>query len=238
MDGIFNKALLFCARYLFRSAWLQCRQETNLEAVLALSAALLETLYTVNDQVERRTYGADNLKHTIAAWENLAHQVRVLLFIKNRIFDHSSHEARMSTVQTLSNGELSIYRILAADTLVFALRSEQAREHEMQCLEVYRRRMQPKETPTAADAAVHAGNSKPAQSEVLLAWGKVADKRWRDIITIAMNEDSLERQSGSTPSERSQQRRRRKPLLLYFPDHNHIDFLGAHRCTLLAQRWM
>jgi hypothetical protein len=34
-----------------------------------------------------------------------------------------------------------------------------------------------------------------------------------------------------------QRSKRRKPLLLYFPDHNHRIFLGAYRSIILAQRW-
>lgn len=217
-------------RYLFRSAWVQCRNETNLEFVLALSAVLLETLYTVNDQIERRTFGSENLKYTIASWENLIRQVRVLLFIKNRIYDHRTTEMLACTVNNLSDGKLSLFRILAMDTLVFALRAEQAREHELQCLEVYKRRIQ---ESTSADASSSTISAKAAQSDVLLAWGKVADKKWRDIITIAMNEDTMYRQG----SQDGTQRRRRKPLLLYFPDHNHLDIVGAYRSILLAERW-
>lgn len=221
-------------RYLFRSVWLQCRCESNLEVILAFSAVLLETLYIVNDQVERRTYGSDNLKTTIQSWENLVRHVRVLLFIQNRIYDHKNYDIQSSTVGNLSAGKLSIFRILAKDTLVFAPRAEQAREHENQCLEVYKRRiMEEAAVAATADTSTPVASSKQAQSDVLLAWGKVADKRWRDLITIAMNEDTLERSS----SQDGSQRRRRKPLLLYFPDHNNIEALGAYRTIILAEKW-
>lgn len=256
-----------CCRYLFRAAWLQCRDESNLEAVQALAAILLETFYSVNDQVERRTYGSDNLKKTIYSWENLIRQVRVLLFIKNRIYDHRNYDVLASSVANLSDGKLSIFRILAMDTLVFAFRAEQAKEHEIQCLEVYKRRIQqdqaapsaslstdstlppPPASPTAnspppplplppvgngAGSGKAASSAAASQGDVLLAWGKVADKRWRDIITIAMNEDAQDRLG----TQDGAQRRRRKPLLLYFPDHNNLDLLGAYRSILLAEKWV
>lgn len=167
---------------------------------------LLETLYTVNDQVERRTFGADNLKSTITAWENLVRQLRLLLFVKSRAYHESPsrpisgssfQQTVTSTLRNLSEGVLSLHRILATDSLIFALHSDQAREHENQCLEVYKRRS------LAADGSVvkpsadqpHPEGStsgKPTSHhvEVLLAWGKVADKRWRDLITMVMNEDA------------------------------------------------
>lgn len=46
------------------------------------------------------------------------------------------------TLNALFTGLISTHRLLAADTLAFALRAEQALEHEDKCREVYNRSVQ------------------------------------------------------------------------------------------------
>eukprot|EP01031_Cornospumella_fuschlensis_P042484 gene42484-51901_t len=240
------------AEALLRGALWQCEHEACLEGVLAFAVSLLETLYTVNDQVERRTLGRENLRGCIARWERLVRQVRLVLFVRSRSVDTQSYSYGPSsasasanassaapqpqpqptlTLRSLQSGQLSIFRVLAADSLLFALRAEQAREHELQCLEVYRRRLD-KERDRDRDKGLAAG-----KEDVLLAWGAVADKRWRDLISIAVNEDSSSSSSSSSSNGSSDKKRRRKPLLLYFPHHNDVDVLGSHRALLLAERY-
>ncbi len=105
---------------------------------MAFSSVLLDTLNAVNDQIERRTYGQDHLKLTIHCWENIIRQTRLLLLLKSRVY--SNKIPAVYTIEALVRGELSIYHVLAYDSLEFATRVDQAKEHEERCREVYKRR--------------------------------------------------------------------------------------------------
>jgi hypothetical protein len=76
------------------------------------------------------------------------------------------------------------------------------------------------------------------KDSVLLAWGLVADKRWRDIIALAVSEDTLLPTTNveSKIVDKNINQPRRRPLLLYFPHHNQLQFLGAHRSLVLSER--
>ena len=212
---------------------------------MAFAAVVLETLGTVHEQVERRTYGASNLLRTMAAWETLVRQVRVALLLSSRV----GLEPAEFSVARLSSGAISMHRLLAADTLCFAVRADQALEHEDRCQEVFKRRSAMSSGPGggAQDSAAR------SSSDVLLAWGKVADKRWRDLIAVAVAEDSLDvdgaggvkshaeeeegsGDEGSPAKKKAPPMRRRRPLLLYFPQHSHQRFLAAYRSIILAER--
>lgn len=288
-------------RHLFLPTLHSCRKSTHLEAVLTLSALILETLQGVNDQIERRTYGADNVHSSIAAFENLVRQVRVLLLLQGRALA-SGLSCPPFTVYNLETGVLSVYRLLAQDSLEFGLRAPMAIEHEDRCREVYLARKQQQMQQQSSsistmsvsdfDEATNLGMNSSAnnnKAEALLAWGKVADKRWRDILSIVLSDDTTAspvssvsgskqaegyRQSannsastspidtsGSRASGRTKQvdntnpnsnasnssssnasnnktlKRKRKPLLLYFPQHNHPILLGVYRSLLQAEYW-
>lgn len=237
---------------MLRPAWCTARSTGSLEAALAFAAIVVETLLTVHEQVERRTYGACNLVMTMKAWENLIRQLRVCLLLSSRI-GLTENEI---TVEKLSNGRVSLHKLLAADTLSFALKADQAIEHEERCQEVFNRR-----TAALNNSSSGAGMDGEQQhkSDVLLAWGKVADKRWRNLIEVAIAEDTLEfemqsstevKTDGDDPSDegsaaaaavsmpkRKPPVKRRRPLLLYFPKHSQQRFLGAYRGHILAERW-
>ncbi len=220
--------------------------------MLTFASVVLETLLTVHEQVERRTYGASNLTLTILAWENLVRQVRVALLLSSRL---GLTEDVDITVDRLSCGAVSLHRLLAADTLCFASRADQAVEHEERCQEVFKRRTAA--TGGVGIASAEGQDSASRSSDVLLAWGRVADKRWRDLIAVAVAEDSLEADatgassqhedgdgtnsgdesiSGSPQKKKAAPMRRRRPLLLYFPQHSQQRFLGAYRSLILAER--
>ena len=57
------------------------------------------------------------------------------------------------TLNALSTGLISTHRLLAADTLAFALRAEQALEHEDKCREVYNRSIQSSTVGTSQSGA-------------------------------------------------------------------------------------
>lgn len=256
-------------RHIFRPVWKYCRLHTDLEMMMSFSSVIADTLHIVNDQIERRTYGSDHMKKTIQCWENLIREIRVVLLLKSRIY--ADKIPACYTIQTLATGDLSLYQILAYDTLEFTSRVDQSQEHEERCRELYKRRVANGIDATDAlfplqskDAAT--SGSKPA-SDVLVAWGPIADKRWRDIINLAINEDTAEEEddrilyaqtifdtpppsslypsslpaSNATTGDKrgatNSKSKRRKPLLLYFPEHNHRIFLGAYRAIILAQRW-
>jgi hypothetical protein len=224
--------------------WIYARDCSNLEAVLAFAAIVLETVQTVHEQVERRTYGASGLSLTIAAWENLVRQVRVALLLSSRV--GLERDATEMTVERLGSGRVSLHRLLAADTLCFAVRADQAVEHEERCQEVFNRR---------SGGGSSESTDSTARSDVLLAWGRVADKRWRDLIAVAVAEDAIEgggdgcavekekdkeneegEEDGTPQKKRAAPVRRRRPLLLYFPRHSQQRFLGGYRALILAER--
>jgi hypothetical protein len=217
---------------------MECRRNTQLEMVLAFSSVLVETLSSVHEQIERRTFGSDHLKHTIHQWEEFIQQIRVVLLLKSRIYSRDQPNPLLFTVDTfltpkassicsikdhsltdhhLSLSQLSLHKILAMDTLEFALRAGPAIEHESRCREVYekrklstRNRSNDRElskddslpartesdekgssvSDTAASAAKTSSSSNGA--DVLLAWGAPAERRWRDILSVALAEDSID----------------------------------------------
>jgi hypothetical protein len=268
-------------RHIFRPAWKYCRIHTELEMTMSFASVIVDTLHTVSDQIERRTYGKDSMKKTIASWETLIRQIRVILLLKSRMY--SEKIPSFYTIHALTTGDLSLYHILAYDTLEFTLRVEQSQEHEERCREVINKRRYNNSPLPGSSSAVSVASSEhdadhqpqrqSVRNEVLVAWGTIADKRWRDLLNIAINEDTIEEdeekyltavQSSSVDSatagklfsllslvlgsifvlsvslekQASKHRnKRRKPLLLYFPEHNHKIFLGAYRSIILAQRW-
>lgn len=195
----------------------------------------------MHDQVERRTYGSQSLKAIIVAWENLVRQTRVTLLLRSRVSGAASpsptdallpavvtssagstmmHSAGAIefTVRNLSLGQVSLHRLLASDTLGFAVRAEQALEHEDKCREVYARSSYHNRKlgsgpstvsvtgSVSVSGQVSAGSSpdsyivrspsgvpssNPTKAEVLLAWGAVADKRWKDLLSVAVAEDAI-----------------------------------------------
>lgn len=240
---------------LFQSTYDSCTSSDNLEAVFTLTAIILETLYGVNDQIERRTYGRENMKQVIYRWETILRQARIVLLLKSRAV-FSGLEYPLFTIDHLSNGVLSLHRLLAQDTLEFGLRADQALEHEDRCREVYlhRNKAQPVSSTLGLDSSITSSSNKASSassnSETLLAWGKVADKRWRDLLALALTEDSnnaitaspdissnAASSSSNNNNNNSKLKRKRKPMLLFFPLHNHATTLGSYRALLMSDRW-
>jgi hypothetical protein len=58
------------------------------------------------------------LSETKIAWETLIRQLRVVMLL-------SSRAGGMLSVERLGHGEISIYSLLAADTLCFAMQADQ-----------------------------------------------------------------------------------------------------------------
>jgi hypothetical protein len=85
---------------------------------MIIAAQILEVLEAVSDQLERRSFGEVTLHDTKVAWETLIRQLRVVMLL-------SSRAGGMLSVERLGNGEISIYSLLAADTLCFAMQADQ-----------------------------------------------------------------------------------------------------------------
>ncbi len=178
---------------------MDCRRDCNLEQVIGFSAVLLETLSGVHEQIERRTYGADHLRTTLATWELLIKQVRVVLFLKSRVYRDQPSPA-LFTVDGIHDSRLSLHKILAMDTLEFALRANVATEHEMRCKEVYQKRKQSQireggDGLNKSQLQTQQEEQPASKSDVLLAWGPAADKRWRDLLGVAISEDTADHQT-------------------------------------------
>jgi hypothetical protein len=239
-------------RHLLRPTWLLCRRSEKLESVVSFAATVLETLQAVHEQVQRRTMDEINLNKSIECWENLIRQIRVSLLLQSR----TSFDEFIFTVEKLSNGDISMHRLLAIDTLCFVSNAKQAIEHEERCQEVYKSRLSQLNTQVKLDRSREMKESdlnQTKKSEILLAWGATADSRWRDIISVAASEDAVDDVSTSSVNERTslseesdakqstkQQKnkhvRRRRPLLLYFPQHYHPLAFGAYRSIILCER--
>jgi hypothetical protein len=105
-------------RHLLRPAWIQARKSLHLECTMIIAAQILEVLEAVSDQLERRSFGEVTLSETKIAWETLIRQLRVVMLL-------SSRAGGMLSVERLGHGEISIYSLLAADTLCFAMQADQ-----------------------------------------------------------------------------------------------------------------
>jgi hypothetical protein len=75
-------------------------------------------------QIERRTYGDSNLHQSIFEWELLIKKIRVTLLLSSRV----GTEKNIFTVNSIETGAVSIYRILACDTLSFVTKADLALE--------------------------------------------------------------------------------------------------------------
>eukprot|EP01038_Epipyxis_sp_PR26KG_P010056 gene10056-13516_t len=194
-------------RHILYPAYRHASQSLQLETAMAFVAIVIDTLQAVNDQVERRTYGDSNLKNTISEWESLHKKLRVVLLLSSRI---GFNNFNLSVDSLSNNTECSLYRLLALDTLEFAIKAENAIEHEEKCQEVYRNRIatnnnnlnRSNKTSTSSDSlnnrmsmsstSATATSSKHHMDAVLLGWGESADKRWRDLMQVAICEDNIE----------------------------------------------
>lgn len=85
---------------------------------MIVSAQVVEVLEAVSDQLERRTLGDITLNMTIKAWLTIIRELRVTLLL-------SSRAGGTLSINRLGRGDISIYSLLAEDTLCFALQAEQ-----------------------------------------------------------------------------------------------------------------
>lgn len=132
----------------------------------------------------------------------------------------------------------SVYQLLAADTLRFALTGSAASAHESRCRKTIERKL------------LDSDGDGP-----LLAYGLSADERWRELLNLVEADETtvlesarqtmgleLERSAGgngsitSNGSASAGAGRKRRPLLLQFPFHNQPTVLGMHRSLVLASR--
>jgi hypothetical protein len=122
------------------------------------------------------------------------------------------------TVHVLDTSIISVYALLAADTLCFASKADHAVEHENRCLQVYSRRTADGNpsggssigvgstsslfrrteigsfTSQTSDSSssVASGISGKDNNKAILAWGSGADKRWRELIQVTESEDQVD----------------------------------------------
>jgi hypothetical protein len=207
-------------------------QSIKLEVMMAVVVVVLDTLKAVNDQVERRSFGATSLSRTVAAWETKLKQLRVVLLLASR-------DITSLTVDRIDTGKVSIYGLLAVDTLCFTTHAELAGQHEARCAKATLLALSPPlSTTEKKDAAI-------SSAMPLVAWGKVADRRWADLFAIAEEENADNALSSPSSTDtgsplNSQARpakvRRKRPMLLFFPHHNRPTILGAYRSLTFLKR--
>ena len=205
----------------------------------------------VQEHVEKKSYGNVNLESSIRSWHVLFLQLRVVLFLRCRseaivkgVFATgvSRYEHLLAlSVRQVDSGEVSVFGMLAADTLCFAMQQDQAAQHEAKCQEVYLKKVavaaeqDEVSSSHSAGAATAAGSSSSAP---LLIW-RASEKRWRELLSVVTSEefDSPQQPSDSSSSATKGKARSRRPLLLYFPFHNQPDISGGYRAAWLVNRW-
>jgi len=154
-----------------------------------------------------------------------------------------------------AHGTKGIFRILAEDTLSFAVSADHAAAHEQRCSGIVNKR-------SGATNVSPAPALDPSSASALQAWGTQSDRRWRDLIQLCEGDDAADAASasayfpGSSPSRAqlsaagpnsssngnnngsSSNRpaaKKRRPLLLLFPHHvSCSDALAAYRVWALA----
>ena len=208
------------ALHVLQPLWRCLHKSAALECAMALCTVVLETLQAAGEQAERRTFGACSVSRISAAFDTLFKQLRVALLLASR-------SSRPLTVDHLdapagSGSSCTIYQLLAEDSLRFSILSEEAREHEGRCRDVF-----------SKSASVSGVGS------ALLAWGAGADRRWPELLSAASEGVESGDSGGASAAEdrRHSKLRRRRPLLLFFPHHNYLSALATYRGFLLGARW-
>lgn len=224
-----------------------------MEACLAFVALVNETLTTVSEQVTRRSYGSSDLKGTIGLWHNLFQQLRVSIVLDRHlvILKESkgtkcvhAYDTRTRSVShsTGLNRLHSVFRVLALDTLSFAVRAEDAIEHENHCRAVYQQRVQQieQEQGQGPGRGQEQGGGREGDG-VPTAWGSSAESSWRDLLSLTLPSPSSA--IDATPMKKGKPRpeakkRTRRPLLLHFPLHNQPSVLCTYRAIELSSRYV
>ena len=104
---------------------------------MTFASMVLDVFEPVNDQTERRSKGTDGLSLSKMVWERFLKQIRICLLLSltssnTSLHIHSPASGRLNnggviSVSKLAAGEISIYRLLAEDTLCFAELPEHVR---------------------------------------------------------------------------------------------------------------
>lgn len=134
-------------------------------------------------------------------------QFRVLLFLSARRATQTGGSLIPSsalTIGAVDSGAVSIYSILAADTLCFATDAEAANDHEQRCLDVFMQKIQSLKTlpstnspsiistkrldgvPPASSPAPTSGSGSGRRppKPPLTAWNDSPDGRWKELFRI------------------------------------------------------
>lgn len=213
--------------------------------MLSLVAIVCETLTAASDQVISRSYGNHSLQLTVEVWENLYRQIRVSLiltgflnFLGDTIVTASVHDMDSSpqvATDRLQASSISIYRVLALDTLSITKRADHAVDHENLCRE-------------RSSTKVIQGGKK---NSPLSAWIPLSDPKWRDLLnsiptpsgksapTEIVGVASLESVTGPVTGSGSGSRsfvEGRLHLLTLFPQHNQPSILAVYRAIELSER--
>ena len=98
------------------------------------------------------------------------------------------------SVYLLGSGIVSVYRILAEDSLSYTLYADQCVEHEAKCGEIFQKK-------NVIDSSLTSGSVGMNRSGVisgsgifqapLVAWGESANKRWKDLVSLVEVEDGI-----------------------------------------------
>lgn len=103
------------------------QKSTCLEHAMSFSSMVLDVFEPVSDQTERRSRGTDSLTLSKDVWERFSRQLRICLLLSMTSINGPSNQTAGGvssvngmTVSKLNSGEISIFKLLAEDTLCFA----------------------------------------------------------------------------------------------------------------------
>ncbi len=118
-------------RYTLKLGWNWLHQTTHLSVAFAVTVIVREVFVSLEGQLEKRSYGADNLvgRRCDNEWTLLAAKLRVSMILQSRWSTSLWISAQLPTdyvtVNGVERGQINIYTILANDTLSFSIPPDQ-----------------------------------------------------------------------------------------------------------------
>lgn len=134
----------------------------HLEVVFSFCAVLLQVMRQMHDLLERRSFGSVHLSTSVTCWTRLERKVRVSLFLSHRSDHHLSLSVRHLE---LCCPPISVHRLLAADSLLFASNASEASAHDQRCLQAF---------------------SNSSDASLPLPWGERSDLRYKEVVAATV----------------------------------------------------
>lgn len=192
------------------------RSSTKLEGSLSLVSLLMEVLVDVQNRLSKKTDGRSFLGSVLNQLDSFRRKLRLSMLISSRNRDSLESSVAFSIEALEKREEADLYSVLARDSLFFTLEVENCVDHEKRCSEISRKRRDSKREYNWSEFV------------------EVAEAENQNLMSAVQSSVSGK---GSTTSTSSNPLRKKKPLLVYFHEHNHPAVLGAYRVLELVSRW-